>query len=93
MGKFGPVALSDFAHVGILLGRAVVKRSLGIRVFAIESKNGKAAAYKATSAEDDEEDDESRGELEAHVVSLLEDSRGWGEWRHDDDGCGVVQVG
>lgn len=47
-----------------------------IWIFTIESHDRKPAADCKAGSQDDEEYDESRADLEAHVVSLLEDHRG-----------------
>jgi hypothetical protein len=47
-----------------------------IWIFTIESHDRKSAADCKAGSQDDEEYDESRADLEAHVVSLLEDHRG-----------------
>lgn len=69
--QLAPRPLSNLSHVPVLFDRAVHIASILSIVATPEAHDCKAADDKRTRAEDNQEDDEGRGDLEAHVVSFV----------------------
>lgn len=81
MWQFAPCPLADFPHVLVLLHGPVHVTTICLYIATPETHHGEAADYERTSTEDNQEDDEGWGNLEAHVVSFV-----------DIHGCGGVTV-
>jgi hypothetical protein len=70
--KLTPIPLPHLPHVRILLWRSRIPVRLVFDITTIKPEDCKTAAYQGAGSEYDEEDDQTRGDLEAHVVSLLD---------------------
>lgn len=70
--QLAPRPFSHLPHVAVLFDRSVHVGGVLSLLAAVEAHHCKAADDQAAGTKNDEEDDERRCNLEAHVVSLVQ---------------------
>jgi len=70
--KLTPIPLPHLPHVRILLWRSRVVVRMVFDITTIKPEDRKTAAHQGAGSKYDEEDDQTWGELKAHIVSLLD---------------------